>query len=425
MLALLFSLAPAPQQPGLLSLKTAETHFAAGEFTAAETAFQAANTLLPHSTYPRQRLAVLYLQWNRPAEGLAIWEATPDSDPFLHLQLLAAAAEWDALETAAQAYLKRVPADEKAYALLTQALLYQSQCLEAESVAGVWEKYSAEADAALTAALLRYTVNPATPEPAICALDPDLCAATQSCTGSAQCLQRLGESLLRRQRPEIAACALAQATKIAPENADAHAWLGVALEQIGNPVAALPHFRKATTLAPDSALGWLLLGLSQLNQQNIVEAHAALLRAQALDPGNPAPCLAVAGVLVAQGDYANIPVWTTAALERAPDDPEIWKATARFYLTRNLALNEEPLHAAAGAVQLAPDDAGAWTLLGWAQFNAKDFDTALTTLQTALTYDPQHAEAHHLLGLALQALGRQTEAQDALIRAQDLGYQPR
>jgi Flp pilus assembly protein TadD len=434
MLALLVSLAPAPQQPGLSMLRTAESLFAAGEFTAAETAFRTANTQLPHSAYPRQRLAALYLRWNRPTEGLAIWEATPDGDPFLHLQLLAAAAKWDVLETATQEYLKRAPTDGSAYALLTQALLYQSRCLEAESVATAWEQHTAgiaaggsAADgtrAALTAAILHYTADPDTPEPTICVLDQDLCAATQTCAGAAQCLQQLGESLLRRQRPELAACTLAQAIARAPENAAAHAWLGVALEQIGSVDAALPHFRRATTLAPDSALGWLLLGLTQLNRQNIAEAHEALLRAQALDPGNPAPCLAMAGVLAARGDYANIPLWTVAALERAPEDPEIWKATARFYLVRNLALEDEPLHAAAGAVQLAPEDAEAWTLLGWAQFNAKDFDAALTALQTALTYDSRRSEAHHLLGLTLQAVGRHVEAQDALIRAQDLGYQP-
>lgn len=427
-LVLLVSLAPAPQQPGLSMLRTAESLFAAGEFTAAETAFRTANAQLPHSTYPRQRLAALYLRWNRATEGLAIWEATPDGDPFLHLQLLAAAAKWDVLETATQEYLKRAPTDESAYALLTQALLYQSRCPEAESVAAAWEQHAgsdaAGSNAALTTAILRYTADPNTPESAICVLDQDLCAATQTCAGAAQCLQQLGESLLRRQRPELAACTLAQAIERAPENAAAHAWLGVALEQIGSVDAALPHFRRATTLAPDSALGWLLLGLTQLNRQNIAEAHEALLRAQALDPGNPAPCLAMAGVLAAQGDYANIPIWTVAALERAPEDPEIWKAAARFYLVRNLVLEDEPLHAAAGAVQLAPEDAEAWTLLGWAQFNAKDFDAALTALQTALTYDSRRSEAHHLLGLTLQAVGRHVEAQDALIRAQDLGYQP-
>jgi tetratricopeptide (TPR) repeat protein len=432
MLALLVSLAPAPQQPALLTLRTAESLFAAGELTAAETAFRDANAQLPHNTYPRQRLAALYLRWNRPTDGLAVWETTPDGDPFLYLQLLAAAAKWDALEAATQEYLKRAPTDESAYALLTQALLYQSRCPEAASVAAAWEQHArtdaagsnaAGSNAALTAAILRYTADPDTPEPAICVLDQDLCAATQTCTGAAQCLQQLGESLLRRQRPELAACTLAQAIARAPENAAAHAWLGVALEQIGSVDAALPHFRRATTLAPDSALGWLLLGLTQLNRQNIAEAYEALLRAQALDPGNPAPCLAMAGVLAARGDYANIPIWTVAALERAPEDPEIWKATARFYLARNLALEDEPLHAAAGAVQLAPEDAEAWMLLGWAQFNAKDFDAALTTLQTALTYDARHSEAHHLLGLTLQALGRHAEAQDALTRAQDLGYQ--
>lgn len=424
MLALLIGMAPTPQQPGLELIHKAEYHFAAGEFTAAAAAFKAAAPQMPGNTYSQKRLAALYLQWNRPTEGLAVWAATPDGDPMLQLQLLAAAGEWEALETAAQKTLQSAQADESVYAWLTQALLHQSRCREAESAATTWEQQSASVEATLTAAILRYTVTPNTPETEICALDQELCTATQGCANTARCMQQLGERLLRQRRPELAACALAQAAEHAPEDANIHAWLGASLEQSGNGAAALLHFQEATALAPDSALGWLLLGIAQLDRQNITVASEALLHAQSLDPGNPAPCLAMAAVLAAQSNYTNIPVWTTAALERAPEDPEMWKAAARFYLTRNLALGEEPHHAAAGAVQLAPEDAEAWMLLGWAQFNTQDFNTAWESLQTALTYDPKHPEIYHLLGLTLRALGRDAEAETALIRAQDLGYQP-
>ncbi|HUM36773.1 MAG TPA: hypothetical protein PLQ85_07890, partial [Anaerolineae bacterium] len=91
LLALLVIAGSAPEQPGLASLRQAEAHFAAAEFTAADAAFQAAEAQLTPDAYPRQRRAALYLRWNRPAEGLTLLESLPDADPQLRLELLAAA----------------------------------------------------------------------------------------------------------------------------------------------------------------------------------------------------------------------------------------------------------------------------------------------------------------------------------------------
>lgn len=422
LLGLLFAAAPAPEQAGLTPLRQAEAHFAAGEFTLAEATFQQAKAQLTPITYPEDRLAALYQRWNRPAEGLAVLEAAPAAEPQLRLQLLAAAGDWDALETAARRRLEAAPDETDTHALLTQALLQQLRCAEAESAAAAWARLAPNAEAELTHAILRFAAAPDTAGPQLCAREPEFCTVLRACTNGLDCSRRLGETLLRRRQPALAACALTHAIAEAPADADAHAWLGAALEQLGQPAAALPHYEQATALAPDAPLGWLLLGMARFNQQDIAGAREALLRAQRLDPGNPAPCLAMTAVLAAQSRYADIPIWTAAALERAPEDAEIWKGVARFYLARNLQLEGEPLHAAEGAVRLAAGDAEAWTLLGWAKFNTREFDAALDALQTALVHDARRAETYHFLGLTLQALERHAEAEAAFTRAADLGY---
>lgn len=249
-----------------------------------------------------------------------------------------------------------------------------------------------------------------------------MCRIVRACPASGLCTRQLGEALLRRQQPALAACSLSRAVADAPQDARAQAWLGAALEQLGDTTAALSRYQQATELAPDDPLGWLLLGMARLKLQETETAREALLRAQALDPANPAPCLAVAAALAAEGAYGGVPTWTAAALERAPADVSLWKAVARFYLARNLTLEGEPLHAAEGAVQLAPQDAEAWTLLGWAHFNAGDYTAAREALETALQYDAQSAEAYHFLGATLRALNHHAEADAAFTRAADLGY---
>jgi Flp pilus assembly protein TadD len=205
---------------------------------------------------------------------------------------------------------------------------------------------------------------------------------------------------------------------------EAEAWLGAALERMERPTEARPHLERATALAPDLPLGWLLLGGHDLAGGRLEKARESLARAQRLDPGNPAPCLALANLVAAEGRYPEVETWTEAALTRAPNDPEMWKAVARFYLERNLRQGENPLWAAEGAVRLAPEDAEALSLLGWARLLEGDATGALEALDGALERDPTLAEAHALRAQALSALGREMEAREAMVRATDLGYRP-
>ena len=189
-------------------------------------------------------------------------------------------------------------------------------------------------------------------------------------------------------------------------------------------MAAEGHFYTAVDLDPTNPLGWLLLGSHSLKSGDWDTARAALLNAQRLDPENPAPCLTMAELKAAQGLYSEVDTWIKAALERAVNDIDIWKAAAGVYVTRNLVQSELPAQIADGAVYLNPRDAEAHLLLGWSYLLLGDTGKASPELDKAIELDASLGQAFYLRGVLLEQEGNLEQAEVAFIRAADLGYFP-
>jgi len=339
----------------------------------------------------------------------------------LQMELLADAGQWDALTDAAQRYLANHPESVAALAHLAQAQMHEQACKAAQSTAQAWQQVAPESDAARrTWATLALAETPTAT--ALCESDAALCTTLNACANPAACDLPLGQALLRQGETALAACVLNRAAAADPDSGDAHAWLGSALDALGFTAEAGAHLEQATTLNPTSPLAWTLLGRHRLQRGNYTAAREALRTAHELDPANPAPCLAMAAALAGESRYEEIQPWIEAALERAPNDPEIFKAAARFYLARNLAQAPYPLQIAESAVALAPEDAEAQMLLGWRHLQADAPEAALAALNRAVALDPELAQAHHLRGQTLQTLGRYDEAAAAFTEAVDLGH---
>ncbi len=428
-LCLLTIALPQPERSTLATLRTAERQYAAGAYTAAETAYRQAIEGFPAAPLPRYRLAALYETWGYSAHGLAALEAAaeqgalPDAMQRLRLTLLNDAGRWDALAEAAQAYLAIHPEDGTALAYLTEAQLRQQACEAAASTARTWRHIAPEDDDARRSwGALTLPETPTEAVTTLCESDAALCTALTACDDPAACDLPLGQALLRQGDSALAACVLSRAVTAEPASGEAHAWLGSALDALGFTARANMHLVRATALSPASPLAWTLLGQHHLRRGNYTAAHKALRTAHELDPTNPAPCLGMAAALAGESRYEEIKPWIDAALERAPSDPEIYKAAVRFYLARNLAQPPYPLQIAEGAVALAPEDAEAQLLLGWSHLQAEAPAVALAALDRAVALDPALAQAHQLRGRALQALGQYNEAEAAFIKAVDLGY---
>jgi len=406
----------APSAPALKqTLDAAATLVASGEYTAAEQRYQQALSDFPTASQPALELAQLYHVWQRPEESLAALQqaqqrgAPEATTQPLIINALAQNQAWEDVQTEAQGWLTRAPEDTEILARLTQAQLEIGDCAAATESALRWQQTTTNTAAILTWSML-------TGADAICQYRNDLCLCSDNCA-----LHR-GYISLRKGDWAMAACLLEQAVAATPNSADAHAWLAEALARTDRPQPAAQHFEQATQLAPDAPLAWLLWGTHQLNWGDAEAARKSLLRAQSLDPANPAPCLAMAEVKAYTGHYDEIGIWTTAALERAPWDSDVWQAVARLYLERRLIQGRFPMQIAKQAVDLAPTDAAAQMLVGWAYLNQGDATHALFELDGAIHLDATLAQAHHLRGRALQATGEITAAQAAFIRAADLGY---
>lgn len=429
-LGLLATAAPQPEHRGLAILRAAESHFAAGEHSAAAAAYRQAQQAFPTTPLPQYRLAALYRQWGYPMRGLAALDAAPQQQPLpnamrqLQMELLADAGRWDALTDAAQRYLANHPESVTALAHLAQAQLHEQACEAAQATARTWRQVAPENSAARrTWATLALAETPTAAATALCESDAALCTALNACADPAACDLPLGQALLRQGETALATCVLNRAVAADPDSGDAHAWLGSALDALSFTAEAGAHLEQATTLNPTSPLAWTLLGRHRLQRGNYTAAREALRTAHELDPANPAPCLAMAAALAGESRYEEVRPWIEAALERAPSDPEIYKAAAHFYLARNFAQGPYPLQIAEGAVALAPEDAEAQLLLGWSHLQTDAPEAALAALTRAVALDPELAQAHHLRGRAFQALGRYDEAEAAFVKAADLGYQ--
>ena len=439
--------APAPT-PAVATPDPAAALMAAGAYSAAEEAYREAMLAAPESPEPALALADLYLAWSRPEWGLTVLaEATergaqPDEVDRRQLALLSAVGRWEEARVLAEALLAANPASLDGLASLPEIHLQQHDCAGAVAAAGQHlDAYQAAASPPPAATLpdsvaesLRIwaVLSRGGDEEQLDALarqhlDPELAAALQLQTPERDLV--VGLRLIRAGRWALAACVLTraveaeQAKPMSPDHAgQAHTWLGEALSRVGRTSEGERHLRLAIELDPESALAWLLLGQHYMSRDALERARPALLNAQRLDPMNPIPCLAVADLKAAMGRYDEVNTWVNAARVRAPGDPGIAKAAARFYLSRWLGNGSEAMDAAQTAVRLDPHDAEAHMLVGWALLNEERFAAAHEALAEAIALDPALAEAYHWQAVAFDRTGAGAEATAARVRAADLGY---
>jgi tetratricopeptide (TPR) repeat protein len=149
-------------------------------------------------------------------------------------------------------------------------------------------------------------------------------------------------------------------------------------------------------------------------------ARAYYESAYDLDPENPGICVEIGQTWVAEGRYVAAEIWLQQAVSLQPDDPVLWRVLVEFYLDHNVGAGGRSVEAATELIELAPDDAYAHDLRGWAALQADDYDTAYASLDRAIVLDPGLASAHYHIGLLWAARGDPESAYEAFVRALDL-----
>lgn len=120
------------------------------------------------------------------------------------------------------------------------------------------------------------------------------------------------------------------------------------------------------------------------------------------------------------GKYEAANVALNGCLYDPPDDPEL---AAEGYLMRGETyLRSSDFEAALGdfdhAVELAPDNAGAWRSKAWVLYKTNQMHPAVEAITRSLELDDRETKSHHIHALILTALGRELAAMDAY----DLAY---
>lgn len=422
--------------PYLDLMRRGDAHAAAAARTAAVAAYREAARLRPAEAAPHLRLAQVYLDWGRTDEALAalseaerLGARETDGVELERLWIAAhiARADWPAVAVHAGRLLALAPADHDARHALARAYLAQRRWGDAQAVyEALLRADPADGLAHERLGALSLNDDPVAIQHLYAAktelADRLLAALHEPGTADdpAYACAVAGRVLFESKEWALAARQFEHALAFNPDYADAHAYLGYALAQMGYSDEALPHLQQAVALAADSVVAHTFLGLHYDRLGDPAAARAEYEIAYDLDPANPAICVEIGQAWAAEGRYVAAEIWLSEAVRLRPDDPALWETLARFYLDHGLTFEEQGIEAAGELLALSPDDARAYDLRGWAAFQAGDYATAEEDLLNAVALDPALAEAHYHLGLLWQALGKDRQARQEFTRALDL-----
>jgi tetratricopeptide (TPR) repeat protein len=353
-----------------------------GERLEALALWQMALANQPHLTEARLRLAMAYLNLNRPAEA----EAT------LHAILVSGSGRPGEGEGTP-------PGQES----IASAHLYLAMIHALDDAEGARRQLA--------------TIPNDAPQPVVATRDYMLAALKQSAADS-EAARTLGLAFVQIEQWQLARDALERALALDPADAETKAFLGHVESQLGRP--AMDHLAAAVSARPEWPLGHYLLGLYYVKHDLgdlAIEEFQETLR---LDPGNAQAQVDLARAYISVGNYLDAESAYRAAAEAAPEDLTFQLALAHFYADHSLHVTDQGLAAAHSAAHLAPDDPRARDLLGWMYFLAGDPQKARLHLLSALRLDREQPSTYYHLGMLYQAVGQQEAAQSAFLRAVDL-----
>jgi tetratricopeptide (TPR) repeat protein len=428
---------PPIKAPVLGLLRQGDAHAARAERTAAVAAYREAIRLRPDDPAAYLRLAQVYLDWGRAEQALAALaqaeRAGAEETTLARLRVAAYAAreDWPAVVAHGRRLLALATSDTEGTQETRHALARAYVAL------GEWDAARAEYEALVSA----YPADPLARErlgALLLGSDPaavrHLFAAGTDLAGRLVAVLQepgtagnpayvsalLGQVLLEAHEWTLAIRQFEQALSDNPDYADAHAYLGYALDQVGRSDEARSHLLRAVALAPDSPVSHVFLGLHYDRQGDVVSARAEYEMTYDLDPENPATCVEIGQTWAAERRYVAAEIWLQEAVSLQPKDPALWEILVRFYLEHNITGEGRSTEAAAELVRLSPEDARAFDLQGWAALQVAEYDVAESSLLEALSLDSSLASAHYHLGLLRASQGQHEAAQEAFVRALDL-----
>ena len=427
-------------------IQAGDAHMVVKEYSFAARAYRQAATLRPGSAVPLLRLGKTFLAqawYDRAQTALLKAHRSSGWTPELHLQM-GYLYQGLSLETKAQAHWETALAEDSN---LSQARL---QLGWAYLHSGAWEGARAAFETILSrwdddhrlswqSAHYGLGLLLAADDPAlalhhfqIAAAGEDQPLAAQAITlgadleqissvdDSVHAASLLGQAFVRTGAWSLARQTLEQVVAVEPEYAASLAYLGHALDHLGETAEAQERLLQAVRLAPAQTLPRYLLGLYYLRHNNPVEATLQFRQALELDPDNAALYAELGRAWQLQGHYGDAENAFIIAVELESLDIDFNLLLVRFYIERLIKVRSHGLPAARDAARLDPTNADAFDLLGWAYYLSGFPEQAESALQRAVSLDPKLASARYHLGAVLLQRGQLAGANYQFWRAIDL-----
>lgn len=205
-----------------------------------------------------------------------------------------------------------------------------------------------------------------------------------------------------------------------PSNLEAQVHVGYVLFREGKRGEAARDLIRVLGQDRDHVLAQYYLGLVLLSWGNTEDAIVQFQAVLKADPENAAAYIEMGRAYYHRREYGQAAEMLEEGARLAPDDAGFHLILARFYVDHLWLVEEKGLPEAAWAASLAPENAEAQDVLGWANYLTERYQEAEAALKKAIEIDPSLASAHYHLGMTLQQMGRREEAVGALQRAVDL-----
>ena len=194
-----------------------------------------------------------------------------------------------------------------------------------------------------------------------------------------------------------------KALELEPNYPEAHNYLGNALKQKGELMAAIDSYKIALKLNPNYPDAHNNLGVALRDRGEIISAIVSYKKALSVKPGYPNAFNNLGIALKDQGDLMGAISSYKSALRLKPNSPDV-------HNNLGIALqgNGDLLAAIASyktALKLKPDYSNAQNNLGSALQEQGDLMAAIESYRKALSLKPNYSEALNNLGTALQEQG--------------------
>lgn len=233
----------------------------------------------------------------------------------------------------------------------------------------------------------------------------------------------LASLFIEQNLPTLALGFAKQVADAEPEYQQAHTYLGYAYFLLGDLTEAERRLIYSQQISETpSALSYYYLGQLYSQLESFAQAAEAYERAIFEGKTEAAVYYRLGLALNQEAAYTKATKSMELALEQEPHNLAIITSLINTLLTQ-LKDPERAQQVGEKAIQTLPEEARAYSLLGWAQYEAGEYDAASVSLSAALKLDPREASAHYNHGMLLQAQGQTAQAIEAYRLALDYDQQ--